>query len=284
MKNLSIIFLIIFFSTACHKNYKQASFYGDNQGRDYAALAEMENLPSPSDISADQINSNQQINKKKIIKDGRLGLEVADLEYTKQRIDTLLIQFSGYYDNESLTNSDYESSYDLKIRIPSENFEKFVNDVAAGSEKILYKEINARDVTEEFIDLETRLKNKRNYLNRYNELLKQAKSVKDILEIEEKTRIIEEEIESAEGRLKYLSDLVAYSSLNLRISRKNEFKFQASQRANFFEKLKQSISKGWYGFIDFTLFLIRIWPFWIILFFVLFFWKKLKVKFRKNKQ
>ena len=61
-------------------------------------------------------------------------------------------------------------------------------------------------MTDQFIDLETRLENKRNYLKRYNDLLLKANSIKEILEIEEKIRALEEEIESATGQLKYLSD------------------------------------------------------------------------------
>lgn len=70
-------------------------------------------------------------------------------------------------------------------------------------------------MTDQFIDLETRLANKREYLERYRELVKKAVSVKEILEIEEKIRLLEEEIESVTGRLKYLGDQVDFSTLNL---------------------------------------------------------------------
>ena len=90
---------------------------------------------------------------------------------------TLLVRsYNGYYANESLENTDDESSWQLKIRIPSANLEKFILKIESGNAQITYKEIDARDVTAEFIDLETRLANKKNYLKRYNELLKQAKT------------------------------------------------------------------------------------------------------------
>jgi hypothetical protein len=117
-------------------------------------------------------------------------------------------------------------------------------------------------------------------LARYRELLKQAKSVKEILEIEEKIRGLEEEIESTTGRLKYLGDLVDYSSLDLMISKRKDFKYTPGERDKFTERLKQSLSKGWIGFVDFLLFLIRIWPFWIIAAGLFYFWKRFKN--RKN--
>ncbi|GAO29646.1 hypothetical protein JCM15548_11858 [Geofilum rubicundum JCM 15548] len=130
--------------------------------------------------------------------------------------------------------------------------------------------------------MEIRLDNKRNYLERYNDLLKQAKNVQEILEIEEKIRVLEEEIESTTGRLKYLSDLVDYSTLNLTISKIEEFKYNPDNRDRFSERLKQSLSKGWYGFVDFLLFMIRIWPFWIIVAGIVYLWRKIKRAKRKK--
>ncbi len=140
----------------------------------------------------------------------------------------------------------------------------------------------ARDVTDQFIDLETRLENKRNYLKRYNDLLLKANSIKEILEIEEKIRALEEEIESATGRLKYLSDQVDYSTLDLTISTQKNFKYSPENRDKFTELLKQSLSKGWFGLVDFFLFLIHIWPIWIIGVLIFYAWRKYKMKSRRK--
>ena len=72
-------------------------------------------------------------------------------------------------------------------------------------EFIDYENITTKDVTEEYIDLESRLNTKLEVKQRYESILrKQAKTVKDILATEEKLQIIQEEIESVQGRLKYL--------------------------------------------------------------------------------
>lgn len=277
-KFLSIFILAILISC----NQKQAE-------NDSYALADMEEEMIPvtretADIPPPPISKieKQEDIRKKIIKDGRLGLLVSELEKTKSRIDNLIKNHGGYYANESYINSDWESSFNLKIRVPFTNFEKLINDIETGDGEIQYKEIEARDVTDQFIDLETRLENKRNYLIRYNDLLKQAKNVNEILEIEEKVRGLEEEIESTTGRLKYLGDLVDYSTLDLTISRKKEFKYNPVNRDKFTERIKLSLSKGWYGFVDFLLFVIKIWPFWILVTLIIYFWRKFKK--RRNKK
>jgi hypothetical protein len=130
--------------------------------------------------------------------------------------------------------------------------------------------------------LETRIENKKSYLKRYNYLLNQAKTIKEILEIEEKIRVLEEEIEITTGRLKYLSDLVDYSTLDLTITKPKDFKYNPENRDKFSERLKQSFSNGWYGFVDFLLIVIKIWPFWIIFGLILYFWRKYRRTKKKN--
>lgn len=222
--------------------------------------------------------------KKKIIKDGRLGMDVKNLSDSKTNIDTIVRNLGGYYDNESLSNNDYATAYDLKIRIPSDKFEILIAKIESGEGEVSYKEIDARDVTEEFIDLETRLGNKQKYLTRYQELLRNAKNIKEILDIEEKIRVLEEEIESTTGRLKYLNDQVNYSTLELNISQKKAFKYTPPFRQNFFEKLKQSLSRGWYGFVDLFFFLLSNWAVLILLAVLIWLWIKYRKRRKSRKQ
>lgn len=280
MKKNLVLFILTIVIASCNQNQTEKASYA-------LANAEQEMVPvtrQSSDAAAPPIDKieKQEVIQAKIIKNGRIGLRVEELEKTKLHIDTLTKNYGGYYDNESFNNTDWESSYILKIRIPYARFEKFVSDIESGDGELQYKEIDAQDVTDQFIDLETRLENKRNYLKRYNDLLRKANSVKEILEIEEKIRVLEEEIESTTGRLKYLGDLVDYSTLDLTISKKKDFKYNPVNRDKFSEKLKQSLSKGWFGFVNFLLFVIKIWPFWIIVTIALYLWRKLKKRKKNN--
>lgn len=281
MKNLTVYFLLAVLIGACNsKHHEEIEF--SNAVMDQASVIEPM-AGRNSDPLSSSGESNKNSSKKKIIRNGRMGIRVEDLEQSRIRINTMVKAYNGYFANERYNNTDDESTYNLKIRIPAADFEKFITEFEIDAGEILYKEISANDVTDQFIDLETRLKNKHNYLSRYNELLKKAKSVKDIMEIEEKIRVLQEEIESTEGRLKYLGDQVAYSTLDLMITRKNEFRFRPGERDDFIERLKQSVSRGWFGFIDFLVFLIRIWPVWVIAIPVILFIRRIRRK-RKRKE
>lgn len=289
MKITYIILISALILSACHQKHADSSsstLYNLEIDEEMIPMdVEYDMIPSePHDsyIPEKALAENKEVIKKKIIKDGRIGIEVSILEKAKAEIDSIIQKLDGYYANEKLETWSTEIKYNLKIRIPNNKFEILISSIDNGNGKILYKEIDARDVTDQFIDLETRLANKINYLKRYNELLIKAKTVKDILEIQEKIRRIEEEIESTTGRLKYLNDQVNYSTLDLTISQPKDFKYQTPKRDSFTKRLKHSVKKGWFGFIDFVILMVKIWPFWILAILIVYGWRKFK-KTRRNK-
>ncbi len=283
MKNTFLILLIAFIASSCQQKTQQSFAFADTveMEEEISPMTRQEEIMPPAPPTPPV--ENKEVIKKKIIKDGSIEIEVQELNKTKAQVDSSVAKLGGYYASEKLNNTNWETSYNLKIRVPSSNFERLILSLESGDGEIKYKEIDARDVTDQFIDIETRLKNKRNYLQKYNDLLKQAKSVKDVLEIEEKIRVIEEEIESSTGQLKYLSDLVDYSTLNLTITKTKDYKYTPKKRGAFIERVKTALLKGWIGFVDFMVFVVKVWPFWIILFFVIHFWKKYRRR-KKDKK
>jgi hypothetical protein len=248
---------------------------------DEAPLAVVENATSDAEKKAPI----EKINKKKIIKDGAINVTTKNVFESKKNIDEIVKKLNAYYENETFVNNDNEISYDLSIRIPANNFELFISSIDNGKNKITSKNIRARDVTEEYIDLETRLANKKDYLKRYKELLSKASTIKDILAIQENVRSLQEEIESCEGRLKYLSDQVTYSTLNLKLTKIKEHKDNPAQSESFFEKIKDSLVIGWTSIVNLFLWLIEIWPMVIAITFLTFLirWMIRKRRIKKSK-
>lgn len=282
MRIILTTFILLFMLGSC--NQGQEETYDQFSVNTEASISMPKSYAPPPPPEAPDVVAITQPDEgieKKIIRDGRMGLQVKNLVKAKKRIDSLVKSSEGYYGRESLSNTDWESAYTLQIRVPTTRFEALIASIESGTGELQYKEIDARDVTDQFIDLETRLENKRSYLKRYKDLLSKAKSVKEILEIEESIRKIEEEVESTVGRLKYLSDQVDYSSLELRIAEEKEFKYKPEKQDSFFERFKQSLSNGWYMFISFLLFVIRLWPFWIVVPFLIYLGRRI-IKLRKS--
>lgn len=209
----------------------------------------------------------QDVTQRKLIKNGSMTLVVDNLEQTRNEVVSLIEKHKGYVSNEQYSNWEHTSSYNLTVRIPCDNFDGFVAEVEAGNGKIESKSVYINDVTAEYIDLETRLNTKRSYLERYKQLLKSAKSVQEIVSIEDKIRMLEEEIDSTVGRLKYLTNQVEYSTLHLQI-RHDDANFDPhhpDHGQGFWLRFSQSLSSGLRGLVDFAFFLVRIWPAWIII-------------------
>lgn len=220
----------------------------------------------------------QGVTQRKLIKNGSMTLVVDNLEQTRSEVLNLIEKHGGYCANEQYSNWEHSSSYNLTVRIPCDKFDGFVAEVEAGKGKIESKSMYINDVTAEYIDLETRLNTKRSYLERYRQLLKSAKSVQEIVSIEDKIRSLEEEIDSTVGRLKYLTNQVEYSTLHLQI-RYDDTNFDPhhpDHGQGFWQRFSQSLSSGMRGLVDFAFFLVRIWPAWIAIFLIFWFIRKKK--------
>jgi hypothetical protein len=202
---------------------------------------------------------------KKIIKTGRMGLDVDDIVAAKAGIDGMVARGGGYYSSENFHESDRTSTYTLSVRIPSANYETFISSLeTSGYGNVTYKNIDAKDVTEEFLDIETRLANKRSYLERYRELLRRASTIKEVMEIEEQIRPLEEEIESAEGRLRYLGDRVSYSTLDITLEQAKDYKYIPAKGQKFWERIKRASGTGWDILKTLVLGIITLWPLLLI--------------------
>lgn len=219
---------------------------------------------------------------KKIIKDGNISIKVKDVELAKKRMDAIVKTYDAYYENESFENYEYKTAYSLKVRVPSKQFESFLQASEKGEGEIITKNINARDVTEEYVDGEIRLNSKKLFRNRYNQLLEKAGKVDDVLAIEENIRTLQEEIESQEGQLKFLDDQVSYSTLEIMLFTEKVLPKTTISEETFFQRFKTSLENGWNMLVNCVLWCIMQWP-WLIVMMVLIVMVKVYLRRRRTK-
>ena len=213
------------------------------------------------------------INLKKIIKSGDMTIEVADIKTAQEKIQNFVKNNKAYIQNERFSNAETQTTLSMEIRIPNQNFDNLINSFSDEIGSISEKNIRVQDVTEEYTDVSIRLKNKLAYLEKYRDLLKRSASTKDLLEIQEKIRGLEEEIESSEGRLRYIDDQVNYSTLNLTLT-KEKPRNTITSKIGFGSRLVDSIANGWNIFVNFSLEIVSLWPFLFIIPIIILFWKK----------
>lgn len=214
-------------------------------------------LQAPTEKATQSMEESAQQNRM-LIRNGRLEFETDDLANTAKNIQTAIQTHGGYLGSEQSYNSDTRQSTTLNVRIPSASFNPFIADISKGVERFDTKDISARDVTEEFLDVEARLKNKKELEARYQEILKQAKNVKEILDIEKELNTLRSDIESMEGRLKYLQNQVSLSSIQITYYK------ELTQKTAFGQKFTQGFRSGWTNLIWFLVGLVNIWPFLLL--------------------
>jgi len=204
----------------------------------------------------------QMQQEQKIIKTGNLRFQSRDLEKTHARVKNLVTRYNGILQSDRSGKGYNEDYREMTIRIPAEHFQTLIDSISQGVAYFDQNDVTQQDVSEEYVDIEARLKAKRELENRYLELLKQAKTVKDMLEIERELSNIREEIEARQGRLKYLQNQVSYSTLHLYFYKTTTDK---GITTSYGQKMWNAIKSGWNGISLFFLGLLHIWPFFVIL-------------------
>lgn len=195
----------------------------------------------------------------KLIKTGTLEFETSNLETTYQLVRQAAQANEAFLSNESSSNQYDRIVQHLTIRVPSRNFDKLIKAVSEGVKRFDTKTIEATDVTEEFVDAEARLKTKKQLEQRYQELLKRANKVSEIVEIEEQIGELRAEIEAVEGRLRYLNNRVDYSTLDVQFYKKMPSLIRNDR--NFGSAFLQ----GWDNFVSLLFGLVANWSTILIL-------------------
>ena len=242
-------------------------------------------------LKTDDLKSGNVFNAK-IIRNAELKFKVDNVKSTSAKIANLVDLNGGYISSEDLLSDrtfyqtierteesetiEYEvnTSNIIYIRVPSNNFQKLLSSMKGLAISEDYVKINAQDVTEEYFDLETRLKTKKEVEARYIDILKsKAKTLDEILIAEDKIRVIREEIEAVEGRLNYLKNKVSLSTIQVEIYQPTYYtqettRFKAFENTktgwSFTDKAGDAIGSGWDGILIFLVGLLYFWPLWLI--------------------
>ena len=281
-KTIFSLFLLVFLN--CSKTDKYSTVNASLIDVIPESPSKMETPPPPMEVAKNEVPGEVISPKKtdtiskKIIKNGDMEIAVSNLLEAKNKISEIIKNNKAYLQSETFRNSDTSENINLVIRVPHQNFDAIINSFSDGIGSVEAKTVKAEDVTEEYTDVSIKLENKRIYLEKYREMLKNAASTKDILEIQENIRALEDEIDVAEGRLRFIDDRVNYSTLELLLF-KEKARSSATSKIGFGSRFGDSIAEGWNSFVSFLLGLISFWPFFIIIPLLIFAWKKWR---RKN--
>ena len=254
---ITVIIILLTSLIACQQEARWSSKYRLSDD-DFEVAADAK--PSTSfNLTSNKQTQAPRTTERKLIKTGSIEFEVDDVEKTKASIADLVKEAGGYISSDDQNSYSGAPRYSHVVRIPSDKLDEFITKIEALAKNVDAKSISSQDVTEEFIDVETRLTNKKELEARYREILKQARTVKDILEVETQLNNVRGEIESMEGRLKYLTNQTDFSTLTI------TYYHTISGNYGFGYRFLSSFGNGWDNLLDFIIGLLNAWPFVIII-------------------
>src|SRR5690625_5078504 len=103
----------------------------------------------------------------------------------------------------------------MTARIPEKHFQTFLNDTEEEAAEVLARNVSGQDVTEQYVDLESRLKSKRAVEERLLKFMTDAEKTEDLLKISKDLATVQEDVEVIVGKMNYLENQSAYSTIEI---------------------------------------------------------------------
>lgn len=168
-------------------------------------------------IVNDSLNQNPtQAIERKIIKNGELELELDKPADAYNQISSLASSYGGFVvTSESQQMGVAGVRMTVVVRVPAAKFETALKDIRALGARVLREKVAGQDVTDQFIDLEARLKAKKILEEQFFEILKKATKVSDMLEVQNSLNQVRTEIEQLEGQLRFLDNQSSLSTITI---------------------------------------------------------------------
>ncbi len=158
---------------------------------------------------------------RQIVRTAELGLEAEAPRQVQSAAAAIAEELGGYVVTSGAARGEDEELgpyVDMVLRVPSQHFTRALERLRDLGVRVVYERVKAQDVTEEFIDLKARLNSQKALEAQFLEILKQAKTVKDALEVHTQLAQVRAEIEKLEGRRQFLESQVALATIELRVT------------------------------------------------------------------
>ena len=153
-----------------------------------------------------------------IVRSGDISLVVEDVVTVRDEIAQLTGSLGGYVVSSRISGEEPDRTGRISIRVPDEKFDEALTKIRNLAVRVTSESTNSQDITEQYIDLEARLKNAEATESQYLALLEKAEDVEDILRIYESLSYVRREIEQLKGQMQYLERTASMSLISVRLT------------------------------------------------------------------
>ncbi|MFH1485820.1 MAG: DUF4349 domain-containing protein [Chloroflexota bacterium] len=155
----------------------------------------------------------------KIIRNATISITAKDVTTAIDQVSDIVVTHTGaFIASSNIRQNEEKSTATIVIKIPAPFFEQALKQLRQVGNKVTGETVSSQDVTEQYIDLESQLRNLKATEERYLQLLTKAYSIQDILSIQERLNSVRSQIERAQGRLRFLEQRAALSTITVNLS------------------------------------------------------------------
>lgn len=158
---------------------------------------------------------------RKIIKEGSAYVETKDFDHSMSVIDQMIAQSGGFTEKKNIRGNSYNAD-DLRFativfRVPAQHFESIMENMGTVG-VVTYSNTSGTDITDQYIDSETRLRNLKVQEDTLLDILARAEKLEDVITLEARISDVRYQIETIENQLKNYDRLVQYSRITVELA------------------------------------------------------------------
>ncbi|HDM31998.1 MAG TPA: DUF4349 domain-containing protein [bacterium] len=237
-------------------------------------------------VTKEEGNLLPETTSRMIIKSGWLNLVVKDIVDTAQKISKFAQERGGWVVSSNISQSEKILSGSITVRVPAESFDESMEYFKSLAERVSNERTQAQDITEEYVDLQSRLKNLEAAESQLLEIMERSGTISEVLQVQRELMNVREQIERIKGRMQYLEQSVKMSSITVNLALSEELlPIPPAEKW----RPKYVLLQTWKNVLDFwksfsyLLIKIVVWaqvwiPFGIICVLIWKYWKKRKIK------
>lgn len=167
-------------------------------------------------VSLEQAGAAAEAFNRKIVRNGEIVLELDDPAEGQRRAGAVAESHGGFVVTSEISQAGASGpTVKITMRVPAERFGQAVEALRAVGSRVVREKVTGQDVTEEYLDLEARIRTKQALEAQFLEILKQARTVSDALQVQTQVSEVRGEIERLEGRRRYLENQSSLSTINV---------------------------------------------------------------------
>lgn len=217
----ALVILLVFGLSGCSSNSNESKMSDTStsakDSSNSAKVAFTENNTKDEKTTSSKLEVPSQM----VIYQAEVEMRVRNFEKSIQILEEKAQRYGGYISESNVRKEGKEQvSGNIKLRIPQKNFRLFLHDAEAQATDVISRNITGQDVTEEYVDLESRLKSKKVVEERLISFMKDATKTEDLLKISSDLAAVQEEIETIEGKMKFLENQTSLSTINITLYEK----------------------------------------------------------------